>query len=35
MHDLYEVFYINFLALEPKDVEIVKLTDKELVTNIP
>jgi hypothetical protein len=32
MHDLYEVFYIDFLALEPKDVEIVKLTDKELVT---
>jgi hypothetical protein len=32
MRDLYEVFYIDFLALEPKDVEIVKLTDKELVT---
>jgi len=32
MRDLYEVFYIDFLALEPKDVEIVKLTDEELVT---
>jgi len=32
MRDLYEVFYIDLLALEPKDVEIVKLTDEELVT---
>jgi len=32
MHDLYEVFYIDFLALEPRDVEIIKLTDEELVT---
>jgi len=32
MRDLYEVFYIDFLALKPKDVEIVKLTDEELIT---
>jgi len=30
--DLYKVFYIDFLALRPKDVEIVKLTDVELIT---
>jgi len=32
MRDLYEIFYIDFLALKPKDVEIVKLTDEELIT---
>ncbi len=32
MRDLYEVFYMDFLALRPEDVEVVKLTDEELVT---
>ncbi len=31
MRDLYEAFYIDFLALRPEDVEIVKLTDEELI----
>jgi len=32
MEELYRVFYIDFLRLKPEHVEIVKLTDRELVT---
>jgi len=32
MEELYRVFYIDFLRLRPEHVEIVKLTDRELVT---
>jgi len=32
MEELYRVFYIDFLRLKPGHVEVVKLTDRELVT---
>jgi hypothetical protein len=32
MEDVFELFYINFLKLKKEHVEIVKLTDKELIT---
>lgn len=32
MRDVYELFYIDFLALKPEHVEVVKLSDTELVT---
>jgi len=32
MEDVYRVFYVDFLRLKPEHVEIVKLTDRELIT---
>lgn len=32
IEEVYRVFYIDFLRLRPEHVEIVKLTDRELVT---
>lgn len=32
MKDVFELFYIDFLMLKREQVEVIKLTDKELVT---
>lgn len=32
MRELYELFYVKFLRLKPEQVEVVRITDNELIT---